>query len=46
MTPLDLLRYPTGKFEWPTAQPSIEDRSKALSILKDLPKLLKRSKQS
>ena len=41
MTPLDLLRYPTGKFEWPAAQPSIEDRSKALSILKDLPKLLK-----
>ena len=41
MTPLDLLRYPKGKFEWPAAQPSIEDRNKALSILKDFPKLLK-----
>ena len=38
MTPLDLLRYPTGKFEWPTAQPSIEDISKAISILKGFPK--------
>jgi len=39
--PLDLLSYPTGKFEWPTAQPSIEDISKAISILKEFPKLLK-----
>ena len=28
MNHLDLLRYPTGKFEWPTAPPSIEDISK------------------
>ena len=41
MNPLDLLRYPTGKFVWPTAQPSLEDKGRALSILKDFPKLLK-----
>ena len=41
MNPLDLLRFPTGKFVWPAAQPSLEDKSKALSILKDFPKLLK-----
>ena len=41
MNPLDLLRYPTGKFVWPTAQLSLKDKSKALSILKDFPKLLK-----
>ncbi len=41
MNSLDLLRYPTGKFVWPTTQPTLEDKSKALSILKDFPKLLK-----
>ena len=41
MNPLNLLRYPTRKFVWPTAQLSLKDKSKVLSILKDFPKLLK-----